>query len=161
MSAAIPEGVSEPADPRSAGPAGETFLHGCRIHACGRDGAILSVHLVATSAERVDPLDEFADLDAALAAAQHDPAPFTGESFTGAAPPTPGGDRPAAPVPLHHVFTFHYPTADDAAGEGVVIDFWGSRRTPIEVHVSGMNQGVRMWDPLTGIATGIRLELGN
>lgn len=132
MTYTIPETTGDPADDVPADLAGETYLHRCRILGAGRAGCRVELHLLATSADRVD-----------LAPSVHVGAPGAGRA-----------------IPLQHRFVFTFAGVDEAVSEFTVVDHWGESGILVEAHVSGLRQGILLHDPATGIATGVRLALG-
>lgn len=133
MTDTIPEITGNPADDVPADLAGETYLHRCRILAAGRAGCRVELHLLASSADHVDL----------------------------AAPPRVGPPGSGVAVRLQHRLVFTFSSEDEAVSEWAVVDHWGERGILIEVHLSGLRQGVLLYDPATGISTGVRLDLGS
>lgn len=154
------EGQQSPEEQRSPGPPavaidGETRLHACRVLAAARTGARVEVHLLAASGERVDL---FAHLGVAEGVAGNGPR-WGLPSVSGA--PSPSVRLVPAPVgPLPQVFVFTFVTPADAAAELVVVDHWGRHGVLVEAWTSGLNQAAVLWDPATGVTTGVRLPLG-
>ncbi len=155
-----PDDQHSPGDQPGPGPPavaidGETRLHGRRVLAAARTGARVEIHLLAASGERVDP---FADLAVAEG--------VVGRGARAVLPGAPGAPSPSvrlvpAPVgPLPQVFVFTFATPDDAAAELVVVDHWGRHGILVEAWTSGLDQAAVLWDPATGVTTGVRLPLG-
>jgi hypothetical protein len=143
----IPDFTGDPADDLSFDLVGETYLHRCRILAAGRAGARLEIHLLAAAIDRVN-----------LAAPLR--APAVGGPLQ--APPVEVGSGSESPeISLRQRFVFTFADADEAISEETVIDHWGEHGILVEGHVSGLRQGVVLYDPVTRISTGVRLPLGD
>lgn len=148
-------------DPSATPLDGEIRLHACRVLAAARTGPRVEVHLLASSGERVDLFAHLAVAGGAAASRPRTGAPDpSGVRAPAGGAGGPVRSWPAPPGPLPQVFAFTFATPDAAAAELVVVDHWGRHGILVEAWTSGLNQAAVLWDPATGVTTGVRLPLG-